>query len=172
MVFEEQQQTDQFGKEFDEVCMDLGIGVNNRKKQLGCIVDFLGLEFDTLQMEARLPKHMLKNIIEGVAKILEKKSSTSHEELQSLVGLFLFAAKIICPSWIFLRRLYNALTKGGKYLHLSKSIKDDLLWWEKFLPWWNRVTLLRSQRQYYSLWTDTSGFYDTGEYFLSEHYTL
>lgn len=47
-VFEKQQQADQFGKEFDKVCMDLGIAVNDKKKQLGCIVDFLGLEFDTL----------------------------------------------------------------------------------------------------------------------------
>ena len=47
-VFEEQQQEDQFGKELDKVCIDLGICVNDGKKQLGCLVDFLGLEFDTL----------------------------------------------------------------------------------------------------------------------------
>lgn len=123
-------------------------------------------------MEARLPKDKLKKAIEGVAKVLEKKSSTTHEELQSLVGLLSFAAKVVCPGRAFLRRLYDALAKGGKYLHWSKPIRDDLLWWEKFLPQWNGVTLLRSHRQCYSLWTDASGLRGTGGYFLPEHYTL
>lgn len=114
------------GKEFDEVCADLGIGINNGKKQLDCIIDFLGLEFDTLQMKAQLPKNKFKKAIEEMAKILEKESSITHEELQFLVGLLFFAAKIVCPGRAFLRRLYEALTKGGKYLYWSKPIKDDL----------------------------------------------
>ena len=68
-------------------------------------------------MEARLPKDKLKKAIEGVAKVLEKKSSTTHEELQSLVGLLSFAAKVVCPDQAFLRCLYDILAKGGKYLH-------------------------------------------------------
>ena len=132
-VFKKLQQAQQFGKEFDNVCVDLGVGVNGEKKQLGCIVDFLGLEFDTLLMEARLPKDKLIKAIEGVARILEKKSSTTHKELQSLVGLLSFAAKVVYPGQAFLRRLYNGLAKGRKYLHWSILIRDDLLWWEKFL---------------------------------------
>ena len=108
--------------------------MNDGKKQLGCIVDFLELEFDTLQMEAQLPKDKLKKAIEGVAKILERKSSTTHEKLQSFVGFLSFAAKIVCPGQAFLQRLYNALGKDGIYLHWSKPIGDDLFWWEKFLP--------------------------------------
>ena len=77
----------------------------------------MGLEFDTLQMEARLPKDKLNKAIEGVTKILEKKSSTTHEELQSLVGLLSFAAKVIYLGRAFLRRLYDALAQDGKYLH-------------------------------------------------------
>ena len=57
-------------------------------------------------------------------------------------------------------------------MHWSKLIADDLLWWEKFLPRWNGVTLLRSHRQCYSLWTDASGFRGTGGYFLPGHFTL
>lgn len=94
-VFKERQQADQFGREFDEVYTDLGMGVNDGKKQLSCIVDFLGLQFDTLQIEATLPKDKLKKAIEGVANILEKKSSTTHEELQSLVGPLSFAASCL-----------------------------------------------------------------------------
>ena len=92
------------------------------------MVDFLGLEFDTVLMEARLPKDKLTKAMEGVGRVLEKRSSTTHEELQSLVGLFSFAAKVVYPGRAFLRCLYDALAKGGKYLHWSKSIVDDLLW--------------------------------------------
>lgn len=71
-VFGEWHQAQLFGKEFDNVCADLGVGVNDGKKQLGCVVDFLGLEFDTL----RLPEDKLKKAIERVARVLERKSST------------------------------------------------------------------------------------------------
>ena len=86
-----------------------GCGVNDEKKQLGYIIDFLGLKFDTLQMEARLSKDKLNKAIEGVTKFLEKKSSTTHEELQSLVGLLSFVAKVIYPGRTFLWQFYNAL---------------------------------------------------------------
>ena len=81
-----------------------------------------------MKMKARLPKDKLKKAIQGFAELLEKKSSTTHEKLQSFVGFLSFAAKVVYPGRAFLRRLYNALAKGGKYLHWSKPIKDDLLW--------------------------------------------
>lgn len=131
-VFKKFQEAQQFGKEFDNVCSDLGVGVNRDKKQLGCLVDFLGLIFDTEKMEARLPKDKLEKAIQGVAELLEKQSSTTHEKLQSLVGLLSFAAKFFTRAEHFSDGF--ALAKGGKYLHLSKPIKNDLLWWNKFLP--------------------------------------
>lgn len=70
-------------------------------------MDFLGLEFDTVKMEARLPEDKLEKAIKRVAKLLEKSSSTTHKELQSLVGLFSFAAKVVYPGRAFLRRLYD-----------------------------------------------------------------
>lgn len=47
-VFTEQEQVQQFGNGFDNVYKDLGIDANNGKKQLGCVVDFLRLEFDII----------------------------------------------------------------------------------------------------------------------------
>ena len=66
-------------------------------------------------MKARLPKDKLKKALDGVKKILEKKSSTTHKELQSLVRLLSFAATVIYPGQA--RRLYDGLAKGEKYLH-------------------------------------------------------
>lgn len=108
-VFKKLKEARQFGTEFDNICIDLGVGVNKDKKQLGYIVGFLGLEFDTVKTEACLQKEKLEKAI----KLLEKKSSTIHEELPSSDG---------------------SMAKGGNYLHWSRPIKDDLLWWDKFLP--------------------------------------
>ena len=41
-----------FKKEFNNLFRDFGIKVNDKKKQLGNIIDFLGLELDTLQIKA------------------------------------------------------------------------------------------------------------------------
>ena len=76
--------------------------MNNEKKQLGCIIDFLGLEFDTLQIEACLSKNKLNKAIEEVTKILKKKSSTTHKELQSLVNFLSFISKVIYLSQSYL----------------------------------------------------------------------
>ncbi len=94
-----------------------------KKKQLG----FLGLEFDTLLMEVQLSKDRLKKSMDEFANILKGESSTTHEELESLAGFFSFAAKVVCLGQAFLLRLYDRLAKGGKYLHQSKTIGDDLL---------------------------------------------
>ena len=95
VVFSDQEQVELFRNEFDDVCKNLGIVVNDEKKQLRWIVDFLGLEFDTTQIEAYLPKGKLNKAVNGVTKNFEKKRSTTHKELQSLVGFLSFAAKVI-----------------------------------------------------------------------------
>lgn len=81
-----------------------------------------------------MPKDKLIKANKGFERVLERRSSTTLKELQSLVGLLFFAAKVVYPGRAFLQRLYDALAKGGKYLHWSKPIGDDLLWWKKFLP--------------------------------------
>ena len=47
-LFEEWHKTQQFGKKFYIVCANLSVSVNDEKKQPGCVIDFLGLEFNTI----------------------------------------------------------------------------------------------------------------------------
>lgn len=58
-------------------------------------MDFFRLEFNPVKMEARLPKNKLEKAIKRVAKLLKKRCSTIHEELQSFVSFFSFAAKVV-----------------------------------------------------------------------------
>ncbi len=100
-----------FRKECNNVCNNPWGNVNGRTKQLGCNFNFLGLEFDTLLIEACLPKDKLKKAVEKVAKILEKKISTTYEKLESLLIFFLFEAYYVClgpsisltPRWQMLK---------------------------------------------------------------------
>lgn len=51
---------DRFNKYFDSVCDDLGIAINHDKDATGTTVDFLGIELDTIRMQARLPEDKLQ----------------------------------------------------------------------------------------------------------------
>lgn len=52
-----------------------------------------------------------------MARVIKKKSSITYKEVQSFIGFFLFAAKVIYLGQQFFRRFYDALAKGKKYLY-------------------------------------------------------
>ena len=85
-----------------------------QKKAIRLHYDFLGTEFDIILMKARLPKNKLIKTIEQVTRILEKKSSTPHKELQSLVGLLSFVAKVVLVLNVSVASLY--------YSHVTHNI--------------------------------------------------
>lgn len=112
---------------FDELCHDLGIAINYDKDLTGTTVDFLGIELDTILMQARLLSDKLQEAKNRVETALQK-SSLSRDELRSLVGFLSFAAKVVIPGRAFLRRLFNELTKTqNAFLHINHHIKADLL---------------------------------------------
>lgn len=69
--------------------------MTDNKKQLSCIVHFLKIDLDTIGMETRLPKSKLKKIIECESRVLESKSFSTREELQSFVGILFSMAKVV-----------------------------------------------------------------------------
>ena len=159
-------------KTFDSLCETLGLKVNRNKDKLHTVVDFLGIELDTVLMQARLPEDKLQKAIELVNSALRKKSIPL-EELQTLVGFLAFASKVVIPGRAFLRRLYNALYSELGITRLSSSIKEDLRWWKNFLPQWNGIIYLMHQTKPISnIWTDASGNYGTGGYILHENDVL
>lgn len=46
-------------------------------------------------MQSQIPKKKSKKVIEEIIRVFKKKSSTTNEELQSLVDLFLFVFKVV-----------------------------------------------------------------------------
>ena len=156
-----------YNEVFNSLCKILGFCVNSDKDKISTINDFLGIELDTILMEARLPPEKLAKAIELVNAALRKKS-ISIENLQSLVGFLAFAAKVVIPGRAFLRRLYDALSAEYSKIRITSAMKEDLRWWRDFLPKWNGIRLLRKNRPIIRIWTDASGNYGIGGYMLFE----
>lgn len=155
---------------------------------MGTTLDFLGIELDTITMEARLPPEKLQKAKDLVTSALHKASLT-RTELDSLLGFLSFAAKVVVPGRAFLRRLFDSKTRTADnshadnywsnphstqatHVHLNKEMKSDLLWWHHFLPKWNGIRMLQPKRQVLWLWTDASGNYGMGAYILQTDQNL
>lgn len=158
---------------FLQLCLELGVHIKDEKSLHDKIAEFLGIELDSIAMEARLPPAKLKKAQDWVEKALAQRT-ISRENLQSLLGFLSFAAKVVVPGRAFLRRLFTALQEFKRVYHISAEIRADLHWWASFLPKWNGIQVLRhlNTRPAIRLWTDASGLYGIGGFFLIESQSI
>ena len=158
-----------YGQQFDNLCAELGLSVNHSKDVVGTTADFLGIEFDSNLMQARLPPDKLARA-RNTAKDLLNRTSVSHQELDSVVGFLSFASKVVVPGRAFLRRLYDALGRPTRRHTITSDMKADLRWWVTFLDNWDGLKLLRNlnDRPTWYVWTDASGNHGMGGYILKD----
>ena len=143
--------------------------VNHTKDILDIIADFLGIELDSILMQARLSSDKLDRAKKTMTDLL-KRATISHRELESAIEFLSFATKIVIPERAFLRRLFDAIRRPMAIIRLFIDMKADLLWWKTFLKDWNGLKLLRnvaSRRSWY-IWIDVSEKLGIGGYIL-EH---
>jgi hypothetical protein len=108
------------------------------------ILIFLGIEFNTLKMELRLPSRNISEIKIMLELFMHVRKVTLRQ-LQSLIGLLNFACQLIAPGRAFCRRLIDAtcgVRKAHHKIRISKSIKEDLIIWQTFLSNYNGVTVM------------------------------
>ena len=158
-----------YTQQFDHLCVQLGFSVNHSKDILSTIADFLGIEFDSILIQARLPPDKLARA-RNTAKTLLNRATVSHQKLESAVGFLSFTAKIVIPGRAFLRRLFNALRRPAAVHHITSNMKADLRWWQSFLDQWDGLKLLRhlDSRPTWHIWTDASGRHGM-EGYIREH---
>ena len=158
-----------YARAFDMVCDDLGLLVNHKKDVLGTIAEFLGIEIDSVRMQARLPPDKLTRARNTVKDLLNR-AKIPHRELESAVGFLSFAAKIVIPGRAFLRRLFDAIRRPTAVIRITTGMRADLLWWNTFLEDWNGLHLLRdvTARPTMHIWTDASGKLGMGGYLLED----
>ena len=109
------------------------------------ILTFLGIEIDSIQRIARLPDDKFTALLTLIDSWRDKHSCTKRE-LLSLIGHLSFAAKVVKPGRLFLRRLIDvasSVTQLHHRIHLSVDSREDILWWKNFLPTWNGISYLQ-----------------------------
>ena len=89
------------------------------------------------------------------------KKVARKRELESLLGLLQYAAKVVRPGRRFVRRLIQVVMTAKRRDHLVRlgaDVRSDLTWWHEFLDTWNGVGILpTTETPRLSLHTDTSG---------------
>ncbi|CAC5398340.1 unnamed protein product [Mytilus coruscus] len=159
---------------FLNLCKTLGVPINTEKTEYSCTcLVFLGIELDSVLMEARLPDDNYRKI-EAALQAMKVRKRVTLRELQSLIGLLNFACCVVVPGRAFLRRLID-LTKGisrpHHYIRLTKESRLDLLAWYMFINCFNGKALMLDHVWMSSvklhLYTDASGAIGYGAIFKS-----
>ena len=160
---------------FSKIYTELGLLIKESRSITGTTVDYRGIEFDILAMEARLRSAKLLKA-KKLLSVLWSKHSTTLLELQSLIGYLSFCSKVIPTGHSFLCHLYNAATLGPPAMGSSQhrlipvmdDIRHDLYWWREFLPQWNGITPIHKTHTTKHLWTDASSTKGQGAYFTDK----
>ncbi|TMD69347.1 MAG: hypothetical protein E6I91_02300 [Chloroflexi bacterium] len=137
----------------------LGIPRKDSKDTCGTIATVLGIEVDTVKMEARLPSEKITKVLKHTHEALKKGTMNRHEA-ESLAGLLSFCARVVRLGRTFTQSLFLFIAKHPGYYRqakLNKELEADLRWWSELLPQFNGVRLLDDRnRVSVSLWTDAS----------------
>lgn len=139
----------------------LGMIPNTAKDLQGTTVEVLGVEIDTLRMEARLSQKRIDEALARVQVTLGAKS-LSLRDVQTLGGFLSFCAAVVQLGRTFLCSLWDFLASFSDRPHrrqkIPTTLRADLHWWRDLLPDFNGVMLLEdTARQIYHLFTDASG---------------
>ena len=125
-------------------------------------ITYLGIEIDSSQHCIRLPDDKLIELNALLLLWLNKKKTTKRE-LLSLIGKLSFAAKVVKPGRIFLRRLIDlskSVSKLHHYIDINRDARLDISWWHQFLSDWNGISIIQDapvSSDSILLFTDASG---------------
>ena len=162
-------------KLFEDICLDIGVPLAPEKTMgPSQVLPFVGIQLDTIQMEASLPEDKVEKFSGLIQQFLLRKS-VKLVELQSLTGMLNFACGVISPARAFCRRLYDlaiGIRKPYYRVKLTNEVKLDLSVWEKFLRHYNSKTFLLDyiwlSNEHLQLYTDAASTIGFGGRFGSK----
>lgn len=158
--------------QFMSMCDVLGVPIKGEKTEgPSTTLIFLGIELDTVNMEARLPEEKIVKIQNALHSAKRRKKMTLRK-LQSLIGLLNFACCVVVPGRAFLRRLI-ALTRGVSKPHfrirMNSQARLDLNAWCEFIDNFNGKSMFINDDWQNShklnLYTDAAGKFGYGAVF-------
>ncbi|KAJ5778452.1 hypothetical protein N7520_001698 [Penicillium odoratum] len=167
--------TGPFDEVYNRVTDYLRIPRNTKKDQQGTCVTVLGIQIDSIAMEARLPPEKLCSATLDAATCLTAVS-LSLKQTERLAGLLAFCSRVVRLGRTRLQSLYSfqaAFPHGSSARRrIPYEVRDDLEWWRDSLSLFNGVLLIDPCRRTIThLYTDASSI-GQGLFFFSSKSTL
>ena len=109
-------------------------------------ITYLGIEIDSVAMTIRLPEDKLANL-RRLVQTWVHKNRVLKRDILSFIGVLAFASKVVKPGRMFLRRLIDLSTTVQSlhfYVTMNAEARADIMWWHRFLPTWNGVSIIQS----------------------------
>ncbi|KAJ5904837.1 uncharacterized protein N7473_001753 [Penicillium subrubescens] len=152
--------TGPFDEVYNGVTDYLRIPRNTIKDQQGTCVTVLGIQIDSIAMEARLPPGKLCRATLDAAAALNA-ASLSLKQTERLTGSLAFCSRVVRLGRTRLQSLYTfqAAFPHGRSARrrISHEVRDDLEWWRDSLSLFNGVLLIDPcRRSITHLYTDAS----------------
>jgi hypothetical protein len=149
-----------FAEVYNVVTDYLDIPRNTKKDEQGTCVAVLGIQIDSIAMEARLPPEKLCRATLDAAAALNAASLTL-KQTESLTGLLAFCSRVVRLGRTRLQSLYTfqaAFPRGrSARRRIPYEVRDDLEWWRDSLSLFNGVLLVDPcRRNITHLYTDAS----------------
>ena len=107
-------------------------------------ITYLGIEIDSSRLTIQLPLSKLSDLHSTLLLWQDRRSCTKREIL-SLIGKLSFAAKVVKPGRMFLRRLIALSTTAAKlnhHIYLNNEARADIEWWCQFLHNCNGMSII------------------------------
>ena len=134
--------------QLDKCCQkfaDWGIPLHpNKIEGPSTCLTILGIELDSVRLQARLPPEKFQRI-QTLLGEWSRKRSCRRKELESLIGHLHHAGKVAPQGRSFLRRLINLLSafrRDDHPIRLNEGFHLDLAWWKEFFLSWSGHSFL------------------------------
>ena len=107
---------------------------------------YLGVQFDSVKMEMRVPPDKLSEVVEDL-ETWKKKSTLTKKSLQKLLGRLFWISRCVRFSRPFMGRLLQQLRTmynlpDNKKVPMTSECKLDISWWHRFVRRFNGVELI------------------------------
>ena len=146
---------------FNQTIATMGLSKAPEKDSDGHVVTHLGFEFDSINMEVRLPLNKKLRALRAVEHIANA-SSISVASLEEVLGFLSHCCQVVPLGRPFLRGLFSLLRrKESRHrfmrTRIPSSARKDIKWWLYFLSSWSSISVIRLTRINHDAATDASG---------------
>ena len=136
-------------------------------------IEYLGLELDSIAMEARLPTPKL-DILRDLLAEWSTRPVCTLLQLQELAGYLQFVSQVIPLSRAFMHHIFRFMTSfrtSRTRRRVPSALRRDLDWWQNVASSWNGICLLAPKRAEAHIFTDASGTKGIGGIFGSRWFS-